>query len=191
MPRPRTRSGCHHGAVSDAAARRTWIERRRWPDRPQSRTSGYLLGHDEHGTWVGLPAGHEVLRGDHVLYAGPNPVVMCIPDEGWWVANWYEGAVELFVDVTTPPRWLDDTVVLVDLDYGVIVQDGDARLVDAERFEEQRLLYEYPSSIEAGARAAAAEVLARADLGVAPFSLDIAAGWFAMLRVVADGAANG
>ncbi|QGG96467.1 DUF402 domain-containing protein [Actinomarinicola tropica] len=177
--------------MSDAAARRIWIERRRWPDRPQSRARGYLLGHDEHGTWLGLPAGHEVLRGDAVLYRGPNPVVMCIPDDGWWVANWYDGAVELFVDVTTPARWFDDTVVLVDLDYGVMVQQGAARLVDAERFEEQRLLYEYPSTIEAGARAAASDVLALADAGTPPFALEVASGWFAMLRVVTDGAANG
>lgn len=177
--------------MNDGAARRIWIERRRWPDRPQSRVQGYLLGRDEHGTWLGLPAGHEVLRGDDVLYHGPNPVVMCIPDQGWWVANWYDGAVELFVDVTTPAAWQGDRVVIVDLDFGVIVQQGSARLVDAERFEEQRLLYEYPSTVEAGARAASTEVLAKADAGEPPFSLDVAAGWFAMLRVVADGAANG
>jgi hypothetical protein len=146
----------HHAVVSgEARARRIWVERTTWPDRPQSRAHGYRLGHDESGTWIGLPAGHPVYRGDAVLYRGTHPVVLCIPDEGWWSATWFGRAVELVVDVVTPARWSDDSVVLVDLDFGIMLKDGAARLVDAERFEEHRLLYEYPSSVEAGARGAA------------------------------------
>lgn len=178
--------------MSGEGARRIRVERWKWPDRPQSRVEGYLLGHDEHGTWIGLPAGHPVHRGEVHLYDAPNAVVLCIPDQGWWVASWYGHTVELFVDVTTPARWTsEDVVVVVDLDFGVMSQQGTTRLVDAERFEEQRLLYEYPSSVEAGARAAADTVLDAVTHGRPPFTAATATGWFAILRAVADGAANG
>ncbi|MBK5222450.1 MAG: DUF402 domain-containing protein [Acidimicrobiia bacterium] len=174
----------------DGAGRndRIWVVRSKWPDRPWSRALAHVLGTDEHGTWVGLPGGHTVHRGDTVVETAPFPVVMCIPLDGWWVANWYGRSVELMVDVVAPPRWGDDAVTLVGLDFRVMVHDGEARLVDAERFEEQRLLYEYPSTIESGARRAAAEVLATVSAGVAPFTLDLAVGWFSILRAVADGA---
>lgn len=175
---------------ADGAPRRLWIERTKWPDRPQSRAQAYLLGEDQHGTWLGLPGGHEVYRSGAVLYRGPNPVVTCVPHEQWWVANWYGRTVELFVDIVTPARWGPDGLTVVDLDYGIMLKDGDARLVDAEQFEENRLTYEYPSTVEAGARRASQEVLARVEAGDLPFTLDLAAGWFAILRAVADGAPN-
>lgn len=182
----------HHGGVDGEAVRRVWLERWRWPDRLQSRVHGYLLGHDEHGTWLGLPGGHDVWGGEGVLYTGPHPVVVCVPDEAWWVARWYGHSVELVVDVTTPVRRAAaDVLAVVDLDLGVISQQGTTRLVDAERFEEQRLLYEYPSSVDAGARRSAERVLDEVTRGVAPFTLATAQGWFAILRAVADGAHNG
>ena len=165
--------------------------RRTWPDRPQSRTRGYVLGRDEHGTWLGLPGGHDVFRGDTVLYTGPHPVVVCIPDDDWWLATWFGRTVELVVDVVTRVRWSDDAATVVDLDLGILLKDGEARLVDAERFEEHRLLYEYPSSVEASARAAADRLLADVAAGRDPFTPEAASGWFAVLRAVTDGAPNG
>jgi hypothetical protein len=182
----------HHAEVTEAAApRRIWIVRRTWPDRPQTRTRGFLLGRDEHGSWIGLPGGHDVFRGDTVLYTGPHPVVTCIPDDAWWTATWFGRTVELVVDVVTPARWSEGDVTVVDLDYGILLKDGEARLVDAERFEEHRLLYEYPSTVESAARAAAAALLAQVAAGEPPFTADAAAGWFAVLRAVVERAPNG
>jgi uncharacterized protein len=145
------------------------IERMKWPDRGHQTLDGVLLGRDEHGTWVGLPDDDEV---------------WCIPDGAWWVACWFAKADAVAVDITMPARWADDTVDVVGLDFRVISKAGEPRLVGDDDFEENRLAFEYPSSVVAHARGTAEEVLAAVGAEVAPFTWECGLGWFSILRAV-------
>ena len=146
---------------------RVRIERVKWPDRSHQSVEAIVLGTDEHGTWVGLPSDDEV---------------WCIPDDRWWVACWFARADAVAVDVTMPARWGDGGVLLVGLDFRVISKAGEPRLVGDDDFEENRLAFEYPSTVEAGAREAAEEVLAAVSADVVPFTWESGAGWFSILR---------
>ncbi len=139
----------------------------KWPDRSHQTLDGLVLGVDEHGTWLGMPDDDEV---------------WCIPDDQWWVACWFDRADAVAVDIAMPARWSDGGIEIVGLDFRVISKAGEPRLVGDDDFEENRLAFEYPSTVEAGARRAAEEVLAAVAADVNPFTWTAGAGWFSILR---------
>jgi hypothetical protein len=95
------------------------------------------------------------------------------------MAHWLidHPALDLYVDVVTPPTWTDGRATMVDLDFDVIVQDGDTRLVDADEFEAHRVLYDYPDDLVEAARAAADDIYTRVHRRTPPFTPATAAPW--------------
>lgn len=154
-----------HGGAPDTVR----VERMKWPDRAHAQMSGRMLGHDEHGAWIGLPDLDEV---------------WCVPEDRWWVACWFARADAVAVDIAMPAAWHDGAVRLVGLDFRVIAKSGEPRLVGDDDFEENRLAFEYPSSVVAKARVAAAEVLAAMEAREPPFTWEVGAGWLSILRAV-------
>jgi protein associated with RNAse G/E len=132
-----------------------------------------LLGEDEHGTWVGAPAGMISRKGeDGPPVATKQPHVMLIPREGWWTAAFYGPPthLDIYIDISTPPRWPDaGEVTMVDLDLDVVRRQADqyVTIVDQDEFAEHQLRYGYPPEVIATAEETAdrlyAAVLARAD----------------------------
>jgi protein associated with RNAse G/E len=145
------------------------VERVKWPNRPHVQADGHVLGTDEFGTWIGLADADEV---------------WCVPRDQWWVACWFARADAVAVDITTPAQWTEDRVTVVGLDFRVILRAGEPRLVGDDDFEENRLAFEYPSSVESRARTAADEALLAMQAGTPPFTWESASGWFAVLRAV-------
>lgn len=143
------------------------------------------LGEDEHGTWLGAPAGSTTRRGEEPPVTFEQAYVTLIPSgDRWWTLNcnavpcW----TELYIDVTTPPRWIAaDIVEMVDLDLDVIRRfDGTAEIIDADEFAVNQIHYGYPPDVIAAAERSAADLLRAVQSRADPFA-EVCHSWLARL----------
>ncbi len=140
------------------------------------------LGTDEHGTWLAAPPGSQSQRGRAEPVTFPQAYVLLIPRAGGWTMNcnaepcW----TELYLDVTTVPRWTDDDQVeMVDLDLDVIRRfDGTAEILDEDEFAEHQVRYGYPPEVIAAAEHTASTLLAAVADGAEPFG-QVCRAWLA------------
>lgn len=155
-----------------------WVERTKWPDLPHYGSQGTLLGADDHGWWVGFDVHHPVYRGEQLLFRDAHATVRCISHHDWYMASWFLGhEFELYVDIVTPPVWSKRGATMVDVDFDVVVRGDTATLIDEDKFEEHRLRYGYPEELVAGARRAAADIFARIEARLPPFTPEDGARW--------------
>ena len=100
--------------------------------------SGFHIGEDDFGHWVGLPEGSQRWKGVTPHRPTGENAVQCFPHDGWWVLH-YNGTVRevsAFVDIATQPKVGDDRIEMVDLDLDFLVfRDGKVELVDEDEFE--------------------------------------------------------
>ncbi len=131
------------------------------------------FGADDQGVWVG------VTRGTKSVYHGrPSveqiPFVLLIPHHAWCTAmfNPPPRTSEVYCDVTTPARWEDDTVHIIDLDLDVVRRraTGRVELRDEDEFEQHRVQFGYPDELVVQASAAAQELLTSIGAGEEPFA---------------------
>ena len=78
---------------------------------------------------------------------------------------------ELYLDVTTEPRWTaGDQVEMVDLDLDVIRRfDGSAEILDEDEFAAHQVRYGYPPEVVSRAQLTASTLLAAVASGAEPF----------------------
>lgn len=129
----------------------------KYPDIKHWRHEMVRLGRDEHGIWLGGPAGTIVQRADEPQVAWPTPFVQLVPEGEWWTAV-YNGVhgrhFSLYVDVVTPPCWVGDShVEMIDLDLDVVVfqKTGKVEVLDEDEFEQHAVDLAYPTEMVAGA----------------------------------------
>jgi hypothetical protein len=131
------------------------------------------LGADEHGTWLGAVAGTQSQRGSEEPVTFPQAYVLLIPRAGGWTmtCNAQPCWTELYIDITTVPRWIaDDHVEMVDLDLDVVRRfDGSAEILDEDEFAEHQVRYGYPPEVTSRAEQAASAMLAAVTSGTEPF----------------------
>lgn len=130
------------------------------------------LGEDEHGVWVGAEAGTVGQRGDGPQVRWERAFVMLFPRDSGWVALFHQPGheVEVYVDVSTVPVWLDGEVTMVDLDLDVIrPADGAVYLDDADEFAEHRLRFGYPPEVVAEAERTAEWLMTAVAERTGPF----------------------
>ena len=162
---------------------RVHVRRRKWPDKPHYGTSGLVLGADEHGTWVGSRPGGVIELPDGTTRVGERTAVWCAPHDDWYLLHYLADHPELhlYIDICTPPVWVDGEVRTIDLDFDVIVwkpvRGGHVELVDVDEFEQHRVELAYPPQLVADAQRAATDVLERVRAGVPPFTVACAASW--------------
>lgn len=118
------------------------------------------LGEDEHGIWLGAPAGLTTQRGSEPPITIEQPHVLLFPDGAWWTAvfNGEPVNTEVYCDITTPPRWPHPgEVTMVDLDLDVVRLRADQQvlLLDEDEFAEYQVRYRYPADVIAEAEQAA------------------------------------
>lgn len=156
------------------------IDLRKYPDAPLRRSTGRLLGTDEHGTWIGLAVGDAVDKADGTGQPRQTPVVYLVPPAGtWWKARHFtDGGWK--VDIATPPVWDGDIVTLADLDLDVRRQHGRLWIEDEDEFAERRALGIYPDDVVRAALAATAKVEAALRADVEPFA-SIGTAWLASM----------
>ena len=159
----------------------------KWGGRPHWEFDATYLGSDDHGDWLGIPAGTEMDRpGAH--YVAPTNQVGLVPPPGpdadrGWLATFHDvgGPVRIYVDITTPPVWDGAVVRAVDLDLDVVRGNAGRVWVDDEdEFAEHRVTFGYPDQVVAAALACCERVLALVTDEAAPYD-GRAAAWLTHL----------
>jgi protein associated with RNAse G/E len=138
------------------------------------QTARYL-GEDDHGIWIGAPAGATTQRGSEPPIVLDGPFVELIPNGQWWTAtfNGEPAKTEIYCDITTPAQWRDEhEVTMVDLDLDVVRMRADQQvlLLDEDEFAEHQERYSYPAEVIAQAERAAAWLLEVIRAGAEPFA---------------------
>ncbi len=158
----------------------------KWGGRPHWEYDARWLGTDHHGEWLGIPAGTLMTR-PGAEYVAPTDQVGLVPavdagDRGWLA--WFHddgGAVEVYVDITSPPEWDRSTLRAVDLDLDVIGDlDGSTRIDDEDEFAEHQVEFGYPADVIAGALVSCEVVHAAVLARTAPYD-GTAAAWIAQV----------
>jgi hypothetical protein len=151
---------------------------RKWPDRPHWEHDARLLGEDEHGVWVGAPAGTSLTRPGRSLVTDQAQVTL-IPRSAASMATFYApggfSPVDVYVDMTTEPRWSGAstgraTVTAVDLDLDVMRGwTGRVWVDDEDEFAQARARWAYPTELVRLAVTSCEAVHAALDAGRPPY----------------------
>jgi protein associated with RNAse G/E len=160
-------------------------ETRKWPDRPHWAFDGLYLGADEHGDWLGFPAGTHNSRPGYAFDSQVDAVSL-VPADGWWIATFHNPGIwcDLYIDVATPASWDGPLLRCVDLDLDVIrmtadpvaasqpvpkAGPGELFIDDEDEFAEHQVAYGYPAEVTAHARATADGLVGQVGAGAPPF----------------------
>jgi hypothetical protein len=154
------------------------IEMEKWGGRPHWQFDALWLGTDEHGEWIGIPAGTPMSRPGMAL-TSRNDQVGLLPspdlpgDERWWLATFHaepNPRVLVYVDIATPPVWDGEVLRTVDLDLDVVRPVDDEVFVDDEdEFAAHQVEFGYPDDVIAGATTACEGVRAAVAARMAPY----------------------
>ena len=158
---------------------------RKWPDRPHWEYDAVHLGDDEHGSWVGAPAGTLMSR-PGVSFHTDQAQVSLVPVEEPYVATFYapggSSPCEVYVDIATFATWSADTVTAVDLDLDVIRGwSGRVWVDDEDEFADHRVRHDYPDDLVRLAASSCDSVRAAVEAREAPYDGTAARTWLAAL----------
>ena len=167
------------------------MEMSKWGDRPHWEFDAIFLGSDEHGDWVGIPAGSRLSR-PGADYVAPVDQVSLVPAAGSdydraFLATFHApgGQVKVYVDMTTPPVWDGTHLRAVDLDLDVVRgTTGRVWIDDEDEFAEHRTSLGYPDRIVRLASESCDRIEALLRAGTAPFDPDTPARWLDVLRLL-------
>ncbi|GAB4071103.1 hypothetical protein GCM10028777_38310 [Angustibacter speluncae] len=154
---------------------------RKYDGRPHWVMWALPLGEDEHGHWLGSPAGQVVSRPDLSVDL-PFPWALLVPrDQGFVAAFNVTGdpeRAEVYVDMTTVPVWeTPQLVTAADLDLDVVRMVGGRVFVDDEdEFAEHRVAFGYPPQVVELAQESCRWVHDRVAADAEPFG-DVARAW--------------
>ncbi|MGH8951461.1 MAG: DUF402 domain-containing protein, partial [Acidimicrobiia bacterium] len=152
--------------------------------------SGFHIGEDDFGHWVGLPEGSRRWKGATPHRPTPEDAVQCFPHDGWWVLH-YNGPVRevsAFVDIATQPKLGAGRIEMIDLDLDFLVSsDGKVELVDEDEFEVNQVEFGYSQELIERASVEAKSLGGRLRRGEEPF-FQVAANW---LELVSSGSLPG
>jgi len=157
------------------------IELSKWGDRPHWELGATYLGSDEHGDWLGVPAGTLHARPGLSFVSEVDSVTLA-PRDRPWCATFHAPGIwcTVYVDMTTPPSWDGTTLRAVDLDLDVIRgSDGVAWVDDEDEFAEHQITLGYPPEIVRLAETSRDAVLDDVRRGQPPFDLETPRAWLA------------
>jgi hypothetical protein len=174
------------------------IEVTKWGERRHWHFDGLWLGSDEHGEWLGFPAGTHNARPGY-SYESQVASVTLVPHTGHWVATFHAPGIwcDLYIDVCTPAAWDGDVLRMIDLDLdvirmsattpdasrppGLVAGPGEVFIDDEDEFLEHQATFGYPPDVIAVARASADELEVAVRTGAAPYDGDTHPRWLAAL----------
>ncbi|MCX4850845.1 DUF402 domain-containing protein [Streptomyces sp. NBC_00893] len=156
-------------------AARVLVSVRKYDGSPHRRHPMVRLGEDEHGVWLGAPAGTVCSTGTgSAVYTTREARVMLIPRDAWWTGLFQAAPARLdaYCDVTTPPRWPHPgEVTMIDLDLDVCrTRDGGTVYVDDEdEFADHQVRHAYPPDVIARATTTAEQLRVALTEDAEPF----------------------
>ena len=174
------------------------VRYRKWDGGPHWVFDTRYLGSDEHGAWVGYPAGTFFSR-PGAKFTARGPGVGFFGPHGWTPVLYrdHPHRMRLYIDLTTAPEWhkVSDgdaraayEVTAVDMDLDVIAFEdaaaeprGEFFIDDEDEFAEHQVRYGYPPAVVAQVRADADALLAAVRAGDPPYDRATAERWFAVL----------
>lgn len=174
------------------------VEMTKWGDAPHWAFDARYLGSDEHGGWLGIPAGTSMAR-PQMSFTTETAQVGLVPGPAagggrGWLATFHAPGfwVSTYVDMTSVPAWRDDVrgdvLSAIDLDLDVIrLASGDVFVDDEDEFEEHRVVYGYPQETEDLARTSCTWVHDAVLHERTPFDGEASRRWFAALAALTDG----
>jgi protein associated with RNAse G/E len=154
---------------------RTDVVLRKYDGRLHRWVTGYRLGSDDFGTWLGTPAGTTVHYnyGTRGIGTTQHDAVRLIPRDGWWIAMFTPAPDEraVYCDICLPPTWTSGTeVTVIDLDLDLSrFRTGQVTLEDEDEFAANEAVYGYPPDVVAAAKAAADTLLRALSRHEEPF----------------------
>lgn len=159
------------------------VEMTKWGERPHWRFDARYLGADEHGDWIGIPAGTSMSRPGADFVTETDQAGLVPRDVGWLATFHAPGYhVVTYVDMTSVPVWDGPVVRAIDLDLDVVrTAEGVVFVDDEDEFAEHREAFGYPRDVVALAERSRDDVLAAVTAGTEPFGAH-AERWFAVLR---------
>jgi hypothetical protein len=180
--------------ASHAPGRRVRVVARKWPDRPHWEHDAEHLGEDEHGVWVGAPAGTLLSRPGAALVTDQALVTLVPRDEPFLATFYAPGGLahcDAYVDICTVPVWdtpsVADgavTVTAVDLDLDVVRGwSGRVWVEDEDEFAAHRVRYAYPGDLVRLAASSCERVRVAVEEGRPPYD-GTAWAWLAALDAV-------
>jgi protein associated with RNAse G/E len=144
-----------------------------------------LLGADQWGTWIAVPAGTRRWKGSEQMRPTMSDAVFCAPEEGWWHLHYSGGNSDYshFVDIVTPPRWVaGDRYEMIDLDLDVARHhDGTIEVQDEDEFAIHRVEFAYSHEMIRRAEEETRSIVTALETRREPF-FDVAAAWLARLH---------
>ncbi len=165
----------------------------KWGGQPHWEFPVTYLGRDEHGDWAGIPAVTHFSR-PGVDYVSPVDQVTLVPVPGLlsggatgqcdWLASFHAdgGAVDVYVDITTPAVLDGTTLSSIDLDLDVIRgTSGRVWVDDEDEFAEHRTAFGYPEDVAVDAVSTCDLVREAATNGSGPFDGAAPRVWLARL----------
>jgi hypothetical protein len=164
----------------------------KWGGGPHWAFDLVYLGADEFGRWAGGPAGLPMARPGWSTTADTDGV-LCFSHRNGFVATVNAdagdpGAVEVYVDISTPPVWHRDPdtgfvqVRMVDLDLDVVRRfDGTLFVDDEDEFADHQVSLGYPAAVVAAAQRECGTVFDAVRRDVGPYG-EVARGWLASYR---------
>nr|WP_228501777.1 DUF402 domain-containing protein [Nocardioides agariphilus] len=173
---------------------RVHVRMTKWVERPHWEFDATYLGDDEHGTWLGLPRGTQMLR-PGAEYVSPTDQLGLVPPVGrpeserGWFATFHGpgGPLSVYVDVVAPPTWDGPTVAAVDLDLDVVRElDGTVWVDDEDEFAEHQVELDYPPEVVMAARASCDRLVREISSAAPPYD-GAALPWFEVLRSLRPG----
>ena len=162
---------------------------RKWGDRPHWEYDALHLGTDEHGTWIGAPAGTHLSR-PGAAFCAPGDFVSLFPAGEPFVATFYDPAawvravnpVDVYVDITTVPQWSEGAVSMVDLDLDVVRgPTGRVWIDDEDEFADHRVRFGYPADVVRLAGSSCDRVHAAVSSGLPPYDGVVGPRWLSRL----------
>ena len=131
-----------------------WVMNKMWRFHRSVALNGFDA--DESGHRGYIRSGADVATYDGSMSRFGFESLVYFPIGGWWSALFLVSAPgDLHVDIARPASVVDGIVTTIDLDLDVVVSGGKAVLLDADEFEEHRVLHAYPiSHVRAAAQAA-------------------------------------
>ena len=149
------------------------IDMRKFPDHLHWQFGAFVLGTDEHGTWLHVPTGTMARRGEEPARKLEVGFIGLVPSGGqWWMAEFYLSHPWhlIYVNIGTPPEWDGDRIHQIDLDLDVALRpDGSIHVLDEDEFALHQVRYAYPTDLIAAARTATESVVASLENREPPF----------------------